>query len=74
MPIAGFPYCQPDQCYQVLTMSLVLFGVGWIAVLGIIGFRGLRSQSPGRQHLLAIALTAAGVAIVWWALVASASN
>ena len=55
-------------------MSLVLFGVGWIAVLGIIGFRGLRSQSPGRQHLLAIALTAAGVAIVWWALVASASN
>jgi len=55
-------------------MSLVLFGVGWISVLGIIGFMGLRSQSPRRQHLLAIALTAAGVAVVWWALAASGSS
>jgi len=55
-------------------MSLVLFGVGWISVLGIIGFRGLRSQSPRRQHVLAIVLTAAGIAVAWWALAASGSN
>jgi len=51
-----------------------LFCVGWISVLGFIGFKGLRSQSPRRQHLLAIVLTAAGVAIVWWALGASRAN
>jgi hypothetical protein len=55
-------------------MSLVLFGVGWISVLGILGFMGLRSQSPRRQHLLAIVLTAIGVSVAWSALAASGSN
>jgi hypothetical protein len=57
-----------------LTISLVLFAAGWISVLGMIGFMGLRSQSPRRQHLLAIVVTAAGVAVAWWALAASGSN
>jgi hypothetical protein len=71
MPIAGFPYCRPDQCDQLLSASIVLLVVGWIAVLGVIGFRGLRGRSPRGQHLLALVLAGIGLAVAWWVVRAS---
>jgi len=74
VPIAGFPYCQPDRCDQLLSTSIALLVVGWIGVLGTIGFLGLRSQSPRRQHLFALVLAAIGLAIVCLALLAYGSS